>query len=480
MHFFPSDQVFFSIGNLEIRWYAVLILTGAIITYLLSTLALRRAGYPDGVTDDLFVGCLGLGILGARLWFVLFSGDSSYITNPIRIFQLWEGGLAIHGGLIVGVAYAWFYCRKNHFTFMHLASLALPHVLLAQAMGRWGNFVNRECYGPIVDESYFNGFLKIIKSGMYIDGAYRMPMFFWESLLCVVGWILIMIYRHSGSARKEDGVYCYLAWYGAIRFWIESFRTDSLYIGPFKIAQVISVIALTVGILGLLKVFRRFTYKKPLVIFDLDGTLLDTAQAIQDSFDYVLKKHVEGIELTREDYEYFLGPTLEESFEKYAPGQDTAALLEEYRQYNREYHERGQIKPMENVPELLEYLKANGFPMTIASSKKTSMVMLGLRSCHLEGYFDEDKIIGVEKAEKHKPDPESVLKACEVMGYNPDNALYVGDSVTDMECGDRAGVYCVALVSHGRKERELNESPADKVIYDMQELKEIVEGELIK
>ena len=237
-----------------------------------------------------------------------------------------------------------------------------------------------------------------------------MPMFFFESVLCVLGFFLIRLYQRRKGVRRGDGTFGYILWYGAVRFWIESFRTDSLMIGPFKMAQVVSVVGVVFGLAGMLGVFDRWIKgKKPLLVFDNDGTLLDTEECITRSFDIVLKKHVPGIVLTEEDYAGFLGPTLQESFEKYAPGQDVEKLVEEYREINRQMHFQGAVKPMKNVPELLEWLRKEGYQIAIGSSKKAATVRLGLEVCGLEDYFDT--IIGVDDVKKHKPDKETIVKA---------------------------------------------------------------------
>lgn len=473
MEFFPSHQVFIKIGSFELRWYAFLIMTGALLAYYLTDRRRRKAGYDSDLADDLFVGCLSCGIIGARLWYVLFSDLSSYLADPISIIRIWEGGLAIHGAVLGGVAFIWLYARKHHYSVIHITDILLPNVLLAQAIGRWGNFANFECYGPEVEESFFDGILSFIKKDMYINGAYRMPMFFFESVLCVLGLILIRLYQMRKGVKRGDGTFGYMVWYGATRFWIEKFRTDSLMIGPFKMAQVVSIIALLIGLAGMLGAFDKWIKsKKPLLVFDNDGTILDTEDCITRSFDIVLKKHVPGIVLTEEDYAGFLGPTLKESFEKYAPGQNTDRLIAEYREINRQMHFQGAIKPMKNVPELLEYLKNEGYDMVIGSSKKAETVRLGLEVCGLEKYFDT--IIGVEDVKKYKPDKETIVKSYQAKGYSMANCIYVGDSGSDVECARNAGVFAIALCSNELKRDELKKAKPNKLIDDMAEIKEIL------
>ena len=473
MEFFPTHQVFLRIGTFEIRWYAFLIITGALVAYYLSDRRFRKAGYDSDVSDDIFIGALSCGVVGARLWYVLFSDLKAYLADPISIFKIWEGGLAIHGGVLAGLAFIYFYAKKHHYSCIHMTDVILPNVLLAQAIGRWGNFANFECYGPVVEESFFDGILGFIKKDMYIDGAYRMPMFFFESVLNALGLILIRLYQKRKGVRRGDGTFGYLLWYGVVRFFIEAYRTDSLMIGPLKMAQVTGIISAVIGLAGLFGAFDKWIkQRKPLIVFDNDGTILDTEEAISRSFEAVLKKHVPGIILTAEDYASFLGPTLQETFEKYAPGQDTEALVAEYREINRQMHFTGVIKPIEHVPELLEYLKNNGYDIAIGSSKKKDTVKLGLEVCGLDKYFDT--IIGVDDVENHKPHKETIVKAYQAKGYSMSNCIYVGDSPSDVVCAKNAGVYSIALTSNKLKRKELEDSKPNKLIDDMLEIEEIL------
>ena len=307
MQFFPTMAIFLKIGSLEIRWYAVCILTGALLAYYFSIKEASKAGYSADFLDDVFIGVMFFGIIGARLWYCAFYDLTGYLADPISIIRIWDGGLAIQGGLIAAAIFVLFYCKKKGVQFLHLVDIIFPNVLISQAIGRWGNFFNQEAFGNIVDESYFNGVLSFLKSGMYIGGHYRQPMFFFESTLCLLGFILIKLYRKYSKNHRGDGMFCYLGWYGVIRFWIETQRSDSLMVGNLKTAMLVSVVFMVIGVAGLLGVFRKKIYsKKPVIIFDLDGTVLDTAPAIFASFKHAFEIHAPNLKLTDEDYASFL------------------------------------------------------------------------------------------------------------------------------------------------------------------------------
>ena len=471
MQFFPSRAIFLQIGNITIRWYAICIVIGALIAYYLSNREAVKDGYDKDFFDDIFIGCMLCGVVGARIWYCLFFDFKGYFSNPISIIQIWDGGLAIQGGLIAGALFVYFYSKKHHYSFWHIADLTMPNVLIAQACGRWGNYFNQEAYGNIVDEEYFNGILSFIKKGMYINRAYRQPMFLYESLLCLLGFVLIKLYRKYSKTYRGDGVFCYIAWYGAIRFWIESQRTDSLMIGNFRTAQIISIIFLAIGIPGLLGAFRKLINKeKPVIVFDLDGTLVDTYPIISKTFEQVFSEVDPELELTEEDKAGFMGPTLKETFNRYTPDLDADELIARYREINDKLHEGLQTFP--NVKETLDYLKENGYKVAIASSKLRATVEKGLTVTGLRDYFDI--IVGLEDAEKTKPDKESIWKAINQAGGKFVNAVYVGDAEGDILAAQNAGVYSVAYCSMPLKKQELLDAKPNVLIEDMAQLIDVL------
>lgn len=472
MEFFPSMAVFLKIGFLEIRWYAICILTGAIIVYFLAGKQFQKAGYDSDLMDDLFVGALTFGIIGARLWYCVFYDFVGYFSNPVSILRIWDGGLAIHGGLFFGAGFVIWYCLKHNISFLHIGDIALPYVLIAQATGRWGNYFNQEAFGNIVDGTYFDGFLAFLKKGMYIAGAYRQPMFFYESCLCLFGFVLIQLYRKYSQKNRGDGMYCYLAWYGVIRFWIEAQRTDSLMFFGLKTAQIISIAFMVIGILGLMGFFNRFIYKeKPAVIFDLDGTLLDTGDCIKKSFEHVLSIYQPDLVLTEEDKASFLGPTLQQSFEKYAPGQNVDELIACYREYNTAIHKET-VKEVQGAKQLVLWLKDHGYPVAIASSKKVATIRLGLSVCDMNELFDV--IVGVDDVQRVKPDKQTIDIALQRLKAKRSCAIYVGDSASDIVCAKNAGVYSVGITTNTLFVDKLKAAKPNEIIDRLEEIEEIV------
>ena len=477
MHFFPDPRTFLSIGSLSIRWYAVIILCGALLAYSFCIREIKKLGYKAETAEDLFLGCLIFGLIGARLWYCAFYNLGYYLANPIHILFIFEGGLAIQGGLFGGTLYGLWYARKHKIEFMRLADAIVPNILLAQGIGRWGNFMNQEAFGRVVDESFYRFFPEWFKNRMYIDGAFREPTFFYESVMDILGFILIVfVFRKTSKPKRGDMVYAYMLWYGAIRFVIEGLRTDSLMFGDLRMAQVISVIFVIVGLLGLFGVFRKIAKKKkPVILFDLDGTLLNTEPAIIASYTEVFRNHGKVEDFTPERQKEVLGPSLHDMFIKYFPNEDPEKLIEEYREHNHRVH--GElVKPMEGAVELVKSLHEQGYKMAIVSTKLKKTVEMGLEQNGMDPYFDV--IIGCDEVKNGKPDPEGILTACQMLNEGHDRVIYVGDTSTDIEAATRAGVFSVGYVFDPERREQLENAKPNRVIEHLGEIEDLLKEDI--
>jgi len=241
----------FKIFNFEIHFYSLFILLGIIIAYFLIIKESKKHNISEDKILNIIFYTILFGILGARLYYVLFNLDY-YSNNISEIFMIWNGGLAIHGGIIGGLLFIYFYTKKYKMNFIKIIDISIPGLAIAQAIGRWGNFFNQEAYGSVISLSTMNKLFlpKFIIKGMYIDGNYHIPTFFYESILCLLAFIIILIIRRKNNNLKEGSITAfYCIWYGVVRFIIEIFRTDSLMMGPLKQAQLISIVLIIVGII---------------------------------------------------------------------------------------------------------------------------------------------------------------------------------------------------------------------------------------
>ena len=244
------NRVAFNIFGFNVYYYSLCILLGVIVAYILITREGKKQGLPKEFISDLIFYTLIIGILGARVYYCVFNLDY-YLANPSEILKIYNGGLAIHGGVIAGLIFVYFYTKKKNVSFIKILDIVAPAVIIAQSFGRWGNFFNQEAHGGITTYQNLKNMHipEFIINGMHIEGKYYYPTFFFESIWCLIGFIILMIARKNKNLRKGFQIGFYFIWYGIGRFFIEAFRTDSLMFFGLKIAQIVSLIGIIIGII---------------------------------------------------------------------------------------------------------------------------------------------------------------------------------------------------------------------------------------
>lgn len=244
------NRVAFNIFGFNVYYYSLCILLGVIVAYILITREGKKQGLPKEFISDLIFYTLIIGILGARVYYCVFNLDY-YLANPSEILKIYNGGLAIHGGVIAGLIFVYFYTKKKNVSFIKILDIVAPAVIIAQSFGRWGNFFNQEAHGGITTYQNLKNMHipEFIINGMHIEGKYYYPTFFFESIWCLIGFIILMITRRNKNLRKGFQIGFYFIWYGIGRFFIEAFRTDSLMFFGLKIAQIVSLIGIIIGII---------------------------------------------------------------------------------------------------------------------------------------------------------------------------------------------------------------------------------------
>lgn len=254
--FTSPGPILFEWGFIIIRWYGLLIASAVLIGANLSqTLATRRQVDPD-LLSDLAVWLVVAAIPSARLYYVLFEWQQ-YAQHPEKIVAIWEGGIAIHGAILGGTIAALIFSKLKRVSFWQLADLVAPSLILGQAIGRWGNFFNSEAFGAPTDLPW-KLYIPPERRPFGSEGIeYYHPTFLYESLwnLMVFGLLMTLFIRDlRGKLRLKVGTIflVYLAAYSAGRVWIEGLRTDSLMLGPLRIAQVVSLVGLSLGTIGLI------------------------------------------------------------------------------------------------------------------------------------------------------------------------------------------------------------------------------------
>jgi phosphatidylglycerol:prolipoprotein diacylglycerol transferase len=244
--------------KMDIRWYGILITLGMIFAFWYTSYRAKDAGFTFDDVLDIGLYTIIFGVIGARLYYVLMRLD--HYVYPGR--GLWEtlkdivnlrgGGLAIYGGVLVGIATVIICCKIKKKNWCAALDMIAPGVMVAQALGRWGNFFNGEAHGGIVDSSHALYFMRM---GLYPNDlgtsgiAYVHPTFLYESLWNILGFVLIQILYYKCKQKKFDGqvVLSYLGWYGFGRMLIEGLRTDSLYVGPIRVSQLVGFLCFVIS-----------------------------------------------------------------------------------------------------------------------------------------------------------------------------------------------------------------------------------------
>ncbi len=256
------DPVAFNLGPLSVRWYGIIIAVGILLGYFVAQRALVKAGlHKDTLVDIIFYSAL-FGFIAARIYFVIFQWPY-YVENPSEIIKIWHGGIAIHGGLIGCFIAGVIVCKVKNLNPFQIGDIVAPSIILAQGIGRWGNFMNHEAHGGPVSRAFLEKLHlpNFIIENMYINGQYYHPTFLYESIWDVAGFIILVNIRKH--LKLGETFFLYLTWYSIGRFFIEGLRTDSLMLtSNIRVAQLVSILLILISIS--LIVYRRIKYNPPL------------------------------------------------------------------------------------------------------------------------------------------------------------------------------------------------------------------------
>ena len=241
-----AERIAFEIFGVSVAWYGIIIVTGVIVALLVGVLLCKKRGLSTDTPFELLVWCFPLAIIGARAYFCIFSGETYSFMEFIAI---WNGGMAIYGGLIGGIIGIILYCVIRKKNFLQTLDLIAPCLIIAQSIGRWGNFVNQEVYGLQITDPSFQWF----PFGVYIEalGEWHYATFFYESMLTLAGFFLLY-FLFRKHLQKGVVLSAYLIYYGTVRFFLELLRAPSeiLFIGDsgIPVSCVVSAVMVLVGV----------------------------------------------------------------------------------------------------------------------------------------------------------------------------------------------------------------------------------------
>ncbi|WP_138158816.1 prolipoprotein diacylglyceryl transferase [Peptoniphilus catoniae] len=236
------NPVAFRIFNIDVMWYGILIGLGVLVGIFLADRLANKEGYYNGMITDLATFLIIFGVIGARLYYVVFSWDY-YSKNLIEIFAIRNGGLAIYGGVFAGIIVTYIFSKNKNIPFFKLADILVPSLAFGQGIGRWGNFINGEAHGGPTSLPW----------AINVDGVMVHPTFLYESILDFATFLFLYFYLYKNKKFEGHVFSFYMILYGLGRFFIEGLRTDSLYIGPFRVSQLVSLVFVFVGVILLIK-----------------------------------------------------------------------------------------------------------------------------------------------------------------------------------------------------------------------------------
>ena len=263
------NPVAFQLGPIAVRWYGLLIVSGILLAYFVGQKEAVKRGLPEDFLADLLLWVVPISIVCARIYYVSMRWDY-YGQNPGKIIEVWNGGIAIHGALLGGFLTAYIFTRIKGVSFLRVADIAAPSILIGQIIGRWGNFMNQEAYGGPVSREFLENLMlpNWIINQMYIEelGTHVHPTFLYESVWNIIGLFILFALRKVNLNRGEM-FFTYIIWYSIGRLYIEGLRTDSLYlVGDLRSAQVVSIIGIVVGLVAIL--YRRLKVKPAVKYLD--------------------------------------------------------------------------------------------------------------------------------------------------------------------------------------------------------------------
>ena len=287
--FHISDTL--DLGFISIRWYGVLIAMGVLLAILYGLKRAEEFGINPDAMIDVALLTIPVAFIGARLYYVFFSESrAEYLADPISILKVWEGGLGIYGGIIVAFIFGPLMCKLRKVNIWAMFDLTALGFLIGQSIGRWGNFFNQEAFGGNTNLPWaMTGDLiasPLMPNGAGYDPSLPVhPTFLYESLWCILGFILLHVLSKKILNRFDGMIFCgYMVWYGIGRFAIESLRTDSLMAGTLRTSQLVAVIAVLLGVV-LFFVLRRYSLSLPktLIVTVADGETENTEETNEES-----------------------------------------------------------------------------------------------------------------------------------------------------------------------------------------------------
>ena len=290
----PINDIALKIGSFEVRWYGLIICLAVVLCITLGLKSCNKHGMTQDDMLDYVLFAIPSAMVGARLYYVIFEWQN-YADDPIKALYVWEGGLAVYGGVIAALIAILCVAKYKKHSFIRIAGFAMPYIILGQAIGRWGNFFNQEAFGRFTDlpwgmtgDQISKWVNEQVAEGVpgYTVGTLVHPTFLYESLWCFAAFAFMMVYRKKWEKHEGESLCLYMILYGVERTLVEGLRTDSLYIGDtsIRVSQLLSAILVIAGIALLIDIKRKQKH----AVFETDTQ--ESSEEISGGLEKVVEK----------------------------------------------------------------------------------------------------------------------------------------------------------------------------------------------
>lgn len=439
MIWFPDLSTILTVGGVTIKWYVVTLLAGCIVGYLYHSSVMKSHGYKQATSDDLFIITLFGALVGGRVFWVL-ENFKNYSMYAWYVFALTDGGIDILGSILVVSILVLAYGKKHHLSFRRTMDVVSVGMLMATIIARVGRALETQSV--------------------------------WACIAVSIVIFIIVYYgmlKYTPTRKRGDAFAATLMLGGVERLIAMVFDLD-----PLAIDNVWPCILVELSGISLWVYSRFFDKRKPVVLFDFDGTIMDSEQMIIGCFAYLYQKYGDIHDFTEEVQKEVFGPPLKEELEKLFPDQDTEMLMNEYTNFQKSLPGKHLVSTLPHTEEVLKKLKRQGYVLGIVTSRLSESCLMWVKDLNIESYFNI--IVGTEKYRHAKPEPDSIIEACELLNTGHDSVVYVGDNVSDVECGKNAGVYTVGFVSNASKREKIEGAKPNATILSMEELLPILDA----
>ena len=437
MNCFPDASTIFTVGGVSIKWSLLTAVIGWILGFLLISRNIRKNGYKQSVADDILVlslvGCL---IGGRAVW--VFENWHSYSLYAWGILELSDGGFD-YAGILLGTLVALrFYTLAHHMSYRRTCDAVIQGILVAISCSRIGKCMEIE-----------NMWIIILMD------------------LAVLAFLFIGFRPYREGKRRGDMTAVSLMLAGLVQIINCTFGLD-----PTTNSSILAPTATMLAGLSIYFATRALPIVKPVVLFDFDGTLMDSEYLVINGFAYLFKKHRNLSDFTKDiQKEVFLHP-LKEEISRLFPEENAEKLAREYRSYMKDIQGKHLVETLPHVKETLEKLKQSGYVLGVVTGRVTDSCQMWLEDLQISEYFDI--VAGTEMYRHTKPSPDGIVHTCDLLRVGHDSCVYVGDGVKDVQAGKNAGVYTIAFVTNEDKRKQLEAAGPNCIMNSFDELPEIL------